>query len=71
MGTPAELHALAKLDDTHKLAILLAKQSHRPQLLCLGNGHGTMFLQCNGMADVDIHLLLHLAYLFAAHLGEV
>ena len=71
MTTATELYALAELYNAHLVAILLAKESDGTQFASLIDGHITVVLQGDILADARIDYLLHAAQFLGCHLLEV
>ena len=67
MGTTAELGGeIAGLDHPHNVAVLLAKEHHRPQLLGLINGHLHALYRV-GAHNKGVNQVLHFQQLIPSH----
>ena len=71
MGTTTELYRVTKHDDAHTVAVLLAEERHGTHLAGLVDGHFTVFLTRNGIANHLVGEMLNLTDFLGSHLAEV
>ena len=71
MRTTAELDGVAKLNDAHLVAILLAEEGDGTELACLLNGDVAVLGQGDVGTNLGVDDVLYAANLFIGHLLEV
>ena len=69
--TAAELDGVAKLNDAHLVAILLAEEGNGAELACLLNGDVAVLGQGDVGTNLGVDDVLYAANLFIGHLLEV